>query len=397
MNKMNLAILSLCCSLLFGACGDNDDNGGGGKEPEVNKTQLSIVDKNATQETKALLSNLWTIQKKGFMFGHHDDLLYGRKWQNTQGGSDTKDVCGDYPAVFSMDFGEIMDDRSQGSNDGENIKRTIKEAYARGEVIMGCIHIYNPVTGNDFYDVTGQPVTKILTEGSDANIKYKTWLDRLADFTLSLKDNIGRPIPIIFRPYHEHNGDWFWWGGKNCTDQEFIKFWKFTVEYLRDTKNVKQFLYAFSPDAPSPRTENEYFYRYPGDDYVDFLGADIYNGINATTMSRNMQLLTTLSAKKKKPCGVTETGIEGIRLNGNTVTDYWTKQIITPYKTGTTVSMVVMWRNKYDPNGEGYHYYSVFNGEPSSSDFMKMYNDNLSIFSKDLPDMYTMAEEVVVN
>ncbi|NDV80246.1 hypothetical protein D0T57_14965 [Dysgonomonas sp. 511] len=114
-------------------------------------------------------------------------------------------------------------------------------------------------------------------------------------------------------------------------------------------------------------------------------------------MSRNMQLLTTLSTKKKKPCGVTETGIEGIRLNGNAVTDYWTKQIIAPYKTGTTVSMVVMWRNKYDPNGEGSHYYSVFNGEPSSTDFVKMYNDNLSIFSKDLPDMYTMAEGVSVN
>lgn len=396
MNKMNLTVLSLCCSLIFGACEKNLENGSE-KEQEGNNVQISIVDKEATEETKALLSNLWIIQKKGFMFGHHDDLLYGRKWQNVQGRSDTKDVCGDYPSVFSMDFAEIMDDRSQGENNGENMKRTIIEAYSRGEVIMGCAHLYNPVTGKDFYDLSGQPINKILSEGSDTNIKYKTWLDRLADFVLSLKDNKGRPIPIIFRPFHEHNGDWFWWGNSNCTDQEFIKLWRFTVEYLRDTKNVHQFLYAFSPDAPVQRSEEEYLYRYPGDNYVDFLGADIYNGTNTITMSRNMQLLTSLSSKMKKPCGITETGIEGIQLNGSAVTDYWTKQILSPYKTGITVSMIIMWRNKYDPEEKETHYYSVFKGEASSEDFIIMYNDNLSIFSKDLPDMYTIAESIVVN
>ena len=184
MNKMNLTVLSLCCSLIFGACEKNLENGSE-KEQEGNNVQISIVDKEATEDTTALLSNLWIIQKKGFMFGHHDDLLYGRKWQNVQGRSDTKDVCGDYPSVFSMDFAEIMDDRSQGENNGENMKRTIIEAYSRGEVIMGCAHLYNPVTGKDFYDLSGQPINKILSEGSDTNIKYKTWLDRLADFVLS--------------------------------------------------------------------------------------------------------------------------------------------------------------------------------------------------------------------
>lgn len=56
-----------------------------------------------------------------------------------------------------------------------------------------------------------------------------------------------------------------------------------------------------------------------------------------------------------------------------------------------------MWRNKYDPEEKETHYYSVFKGEASSEDFIIMYNDNLSIFSKDLPDMYTIAESIVVN
>lgn len=71
------------------------------------KVELSLCDANATPATKALYSNLWAIQEKGFMFGHHDDLVYGRYWYNEPGRSDTKDVCGDYPAVFSVDLAEL--------------------------------------------------------------------------------------------------------------------------------------------------------------------------------------------------------------------------------------------------------------------------------------------------
>ncbi len=61
-----------------------------------------------------MYARLWDIQQTGFMFGHHDDLFYGRKWYDVSGNSDTKEVCGDYPAVFSVDFAEIMDDRCEG-------------------------------------------------------------------------------------------------------------------------------------------------------------------------------------------------------------------------------------------------------------------------------------------
>ena len=56
------------------------------------------------------------------MFGHHDDLMYGRKWYDEQGRSDTKDVCGDYPGVYSLDFAELMDDRYIDS-ESTNIRR----------------------------------------------------------------------------------------------------------------------------------------------------------------------------------------------------------------------------------------------------------------------------------
>ena len=216
------------------------------KNPEVSMS-LSIVDKNATAETKALYANLWHIATKGFMFGHHDDLWYGRYWYNKQGESDTKAVCGDYPAVFSVDMGPIMDNRY---NDAENAirRRVIIEAYDRGEVITMCCHLNNPHTGGDSWDNKSNDVVKsILTEGHATRTKYLQWLDRCADFANNLKGTDGKLIPIIFRPYHEHTQTWSWWGSKCTTEDEFIRFWKFTVEYLRDTKCVHNFIYAISP------------------------------------------------------------------------------------------------------------------------------------------------------
>jgi len=391
----NLIFTALINVFLLSACDKKGD------EPVVKQdltVQLSIVDKSATTETKALYSQLWKIQDKGFMFGHHDDLVYGRKWYNQPGGSDTKDVCGDYPAVFSVDFAEVMDDRSLSNNDNSIRQRCIKEARARGEVIIACCHLNNPLTNGDAWDNTNVTVAKqILTEGSATNIRFKTWLDRLAAFASTLKDDQGKLIPVIFRPFHEHTQSWSWWGSSCTTQAEFINLWRFTVTYLRDTKGVHQFIYAISPQMDGTQTKEEILFRWPGDDYVDFMGMDCYHGLNTAAFMNNLRNLSLLSQEKKKPCGVTETGIEGIKnSDGSDCTDYWTKQILTPL-TGRKVSMVVMWRNKYDPSSSGVHYYSVFPGQASVIDFTTLYKSSISLFSKDLPDMYKLADSVTIN
>lgn len=357
--------------------------------------ELSIVDKNATSETKALYSNLWAIQSKGFMFGHHDDLWYGRKWYNEEGRSDTRDVCGDYPAVFSFDVAEMMDDRYS-NPENEIRKKVALEAYERGEVLIACAHLNNPLTGGDSWDNSSNEVVKeILKEGSPTQLKYKNWLDRLADFALSLKGKNGELAPIIFRPYHEHTQAWSWWGSSCTTRDEFIFLWKFTVNYLRDTKNVHNFIYAISPQIDSVQGRENFLFRWPGNDYVDFLGMDSYHGLNPVVLTTNMNTLSRLSRELKKPCGVTETGVEGIQRDGVPEKNYWTQQILTP-ATGQFVSMIVMWRNKYDPSESESHFYSVFKGHRSEKSFIKMYESSISLFSAELPDMYTMAEGMSV-
>ena len=362
--------------------------------PSASVTTLKLADAQATAETKALYSHLWTIQQKGFMFGHHDDLTYGRYWYGEDGQSDTKQVCGDYPAVYSVDFAEIMDDRSlTAESQKENAirRRCIIEARRRGEVIMACAHLNNPLTGGDAWDNSSpRVVSEILTNGSATNHKFTQWLDRLVAFVKDLKDDNGNLIPVIFRPFHEHTQSWSWWGNSCTTEEQFVRLWQFTVNYLRNA-GVHQFIYAISPQMDTEKTEDDFLYRWPGDDYVDFIGMDCYHGLNPTTLSVNMRMLGSVSAKKQKPCGVTETGVEGF-----TDKNYWSKQILTPAE-GRFVSMIVMWRNKYVNGDESdKHFYSVYSGHPSETDFVRFYKNSTTFFSGDLPDMYTMEKGFTV-
>ena len=355
---------------------------------EQARKTLYIVDKDATAETKALLANLWTLAETGWMFGHHDDLWYGRYWYNEAGKSDTKSVCGDYPAVFSVDFAEVMDNRYNTSSSNSIRRRVILEARERGEVIMACAHLNNPLTGGDAWDNSSKEVVRqILTEGSATRAKYLSWLDRCAEFANNLKDARGNLIPVIFRVYHEHTQGWSWWGSSCATESDFVSLWRMTVQYLRDTKGVHNFLYAVSPQMDevysSPRSR--LLYRWPGDEWVDFIGMDCYHGTWNQAFISNLKALEAVSLEKKKPCGVTETGKESF-----TETDFWTRHILSPLE-GRRVSMVTMWRNKYVGSDEAdKHYFSVYPGHPSEEDFRTLYKDGRSLFSRDLPDMYTL-------
>jgi mannan endo-1,4-beta-mannosidase len=364
---------------------------------EEQKVSLQIYDKDATYETRALYSNLWKIQSVGVMFGHHDDLIYGREWSTVPGRSDVKEICGDYPAVFSLDFAEIMDDRNGTSTLNTHRERAILEAYTRGEVITACAHLNNPGTGGDAWDNSDKSVVRrILENGSEVNIRFKSWLDNLAVFLNTLKDADGKLIPVIFRPFHEHTQSWSWWGSGCTTETEFISLWRFTVDYLKNQKNVHNLIYAISPQLDSPGTIENILFRWPGDHYVDFIGMDCYHGTNTPALTTNLRNLEKISSEKMKPCGVTETGVEGIRKNGIEIHDYWTEQILSPF-TGRKISMVVMWRNKYDPTHTGNHYYGPWSGHASAPDFLEFHKSPITLFSKDLPDMYKMADGVTVD
>lgn len=346
--------------------------------------ELSMVDPLATTETKALYANLWKMQEKGVMFGHHDYPSYGIGWRGDKDRSDVKDITGDHPAVYSLDMNHINDTKIE----------HIKAAHRRGGISMLVWHQNNPLTeGPDAKYPVGtswdntRVVDRILTEGSVMNLKYKKILDDVADALHRMKDDNGKLIPVIFRPLHEHTQTWNWWGSKATTEEEFISFWRFIVHHLRDVRGVHNVIYAISPqmDEVYGDARKRLLYRWPGDNYVDFLGMDCYHGRNTKAFVSNLQALSELSAELRKPVGVTETGLEN-----NHTTDYWTKDVLTPLK-HANVSLVVAWRND-NPK----HAYGPYPSDASADDFTTFYKDGFTMFEKDLPDMYRMPEGITV-
>ena len=111
--------------------------------------------------------------------------------------------------------------------------------------------------------------------GGELHEKYKSILQRVGEYARNLTGVYGENIPVIFRPFHEYDGSWFWWGANHCTPDEFKELYRFTVTYLRDTLQVHNFIYAFSPDCKF-KTLEEFLVRYPGDEYVDLIGMDNY-------------------------------------------------------------------------------------------------------------------------
>jgi mannan endo-1,4-beta-mannosidase len=188
--------------------------------------QFRLSDEKATQETQNLYQNLAKAQKKGYFIGHQDDLAYGVYWKYQQGRSDVKEVVKDHPAVYGWELGDLELGKAE-NLDGVpfgKMKEFIKEGYRRGGIITISWHSNNPITGGNAWDFSNTSIKSIL-KGGDKHSVFLSYLDKVADFLADLKDDKGTPIPILWRPFHEHTGTWFWWvrnrlqmkNIKNCT------------------------------------------------------------------------------------------------------------------------------------------------------------------------------------
>src|ERR1700761_6886852 len=200
-------------------------------------------DNNATAETRALYNSMQRLVGAGIMFGHHDDTAYGVNWKFANDSSDVKSITGSYPAVYGWDLAKIEHDSI---NDINGVpfdlqKKRVKEAYERGGINTFCWHMDNPANGKSAWDSTQNTIAAIIPGGAghDAYVEY---LDKAAKYLSELKGKNGEPIPILFRPFHELTGGWFWWGKSNSTPEDFITLWRFTIDYLRNKKKLHNLL-----------------------------------------------------------------------------------------------------------------------------------------------------------
>ncbi|KFI58580.1 glycoside hydrolase family 26 protein [Bifidobacterium cuniculi] len=101
-------------------------------------------------------------------------------------------------------------------------------------------------------------------------------------------DADGTAVPIAFRPLHENNGSWFWWGATHASTAEYKELFRYIVDYLRDAKGVHNLPYAYSPTGSFNGDPTNYLATYPGDAWVDLLGYDQYMS-SGTVDTRNAE------------------------------------------------------------------------------------------------------------
>lgn len=341
-----------------------------------------LADDQAEPETRALFLQLRRLAKEHILFGHQDTTAYGVGWKAEPDRSDVKSVTGSYPAVYGWDFANVR--QPEGEMSRELCRKLVIEAYRHGGVNTFSWHMFNPVTGENFYDTT--PAVAAILPGGDKHAEYRQALDLLADFAHSLKrrDGTGH-IPIIFRPFHEQLGNWFWWGRAHCTAEEYVALWRFTVEYLRDKKDVHNFLYAYSPNISYDGEGNSaYLERYPGDEYVDILGLDAYVKHMDEALGAVREVVT-FARDRGKIAALTEAGYPN-GLSKTNRQDWYTRALLEPLKHDAIargVAYVLVWRNAHDD-----HFWVPYPGHRGVDDFRAFYADPTVLFEDGLPNMY---------
>ncbi|NCU02987.1 MAG: beta-mannosidase [Chitinophagaceae bacterium] len=350
-----------------------------------NTTAQSCSDVAATAATKMLYKKLHALQQQQIIFGHQDALAYGVGRKNAAGNSDIKIVAGDNPGMYGWDIGHLELDSTK-NLDGVSftkMKQYIQQGYKRGAVITISWHLRNPLTGGSAWDTTHGTVTSILPGGSKHEL-YKTWLDRVAVFMNSLKNEKGEMIPVLFRPFHELTGNWFWWCKNTNSTEEFKQLWIFTVDYLRQQKNIHHLLYVYNTANFS--SEAEFLERYPGDAYVDVLSFDQYQheakeqkAVFIQSMRTKLSMLSAIATTKNKLGALAETGFESVP------DDAWWTGTLWPVLKDFSLSYVLVWRNHgYMPSTNKMHYYAPYKGQQSAEDFRKFYRNPKILFEKKL-------------
>lgn len=350
---------------------------------------LAQIDKKATKETQNLYHNLKIISKKHILFGHQHALEYGHGWSNEPNKSDVKLVTGSHPAVVGIDFSDFSGrSKEEIEKAQKTLKQNVIDTYERGGITTVSWHFNNPASGGGFYwkDSVSVAAMSLIKKDGSHHEQYKEILKIIADFAHSVKAKDGKLAPMIFRPFHEFDGDWFWWGKKYTSREDFIEVWRFTVSYLKNELGVHNFIYAFSPDNRF-NSEEEYLERYPGDDYVDLFGIDNYGDFgrdgnyNLEAGVKKLKIISDVAVKKNKLAAFTETGLESIPNP-----EWWTEVLLKSLKQDKIkLCYVLVWRN--DKTSQT-HYYAPFPGQISAPNFIKFYNDNYTLFETDLKNVY---------
>ena len=344
-----------------------------------------------------LAERLQTLQQKGYMMGHQDDPFYGVTWSGIEdpskpepGRSDVLETVGDYPGVMGFDLGgiELDDAKNLDSVPFTRIHDEIIAHYERGGIVTISWHPRNPMTtaprggldGQKFpegsaWDTSDSTVVASVLPGGSQFEKFQQWMKRVGDFLLTLKTKDGTLVPIIFRPWHENNGSWFWWGQALCKDNEFHALWDLLQDELT-MRGLSNLLWSYSPNLDGQWTEERFLARYPGNDRVTLIGEDAYQwGTEEdfkNALKADLTFLSDFAKKNGKLLAMTECGLK------NMPDSTWWTRVLKPIMDQYPISYFLLWRNYKE------EYFGPSPNLPCAADFKKLHEADNVLFLKDI-------------
>ncbi len=344
---------------------------------------------------ESLLARMDTLRQHGYMYGHQDDPFYGITWEwEKNGRSDTKELVGDYPAVMGFELGgiEMNDLKNLDSVPFNWMREEIIAHHQRGGIVTISWHPRNPLNGrtawiesdlkeyNEQIEKGTDPATLIdpkqtvheMLEGGSIHTKAMEWIGRVSDFIGSLRDGEGNPVPVIFRPWHENTGNWFWWGEGNCTAEDYKALWNMTQDYMNEAL-PGQLVWSYSP---SPRSIEHLLERWPGDDRVQLFGIDAYQwGTEEDFMAGfafGLNLMNEYVKEHPMLIAVTECG----RVNSD-IPDWWTR-VFDPIARQYPICYCLPWRNAAK------EHFGASKDAPTAEDFKTFYAQPHTLFLNDI-------------
>lgn len=376
----------LCVVVLFFSCAEEDYikfDPEAERTPNLNINASSFADVNLGAETRSLFSKLETVTQKGIALGQQDPFGTGSAFGPSNAlPRDFSDLTGDHPAVVGFDLEFITTQsrvvRSDGSSRLRNFIDTfssrVREAHNNGSIITISWHIVSPTSflfdGDDIYEgaVAG------MLEGGEFRDHFLEALEVASLLFKALVDDNGNPIPVLFRPWHEMNGDFFFWGEPFRTTEAYVQLWRDTVDVLSNDLDVHNLLYVYAPNWLSDRSE--YLRNYPGDAYVDVLGIDVYDFRNRRFVERaltNLKIVEDIAREKNKLFALTETGLENV-----TQDDWWTQSLYRAIRS-SGITYAMLWRNDTDA-----FFHIPFLGHSSEDDFRAFITEDKILLSSDI-------------
>lgn len=262
----------------------------------------SLVNKNSTANTKKLYSFLKDSYGKYVITGQQcDGGINGNEFKAI------KNLTGDYPALLGLDLMDYTPSRTAFGASSSTVEKAIEFAN-KGGIVTLCWHwnapteyLYSTANNSDgwwggFYTKSSNfDIAKVMN-GQDAN--GKKLIDRdIKEIAKQLKRLEKAGVPVIWRPLHEASGGWFWWGAKGS--DAYKKLWKYLYNELTNTYGCNNLIWVYNGQSAD---------WYPGDEYVDIVGEDIYPGnhVYDPQVSRFKQAINYGS--KTKITALTENG-----------------------------------------------------------------------------------------